>query len=111
MRVALVTPMYWPVANTGSTQVMQELAEGLAATGHDCTVYCCNGLTGASWVMPFVGGAIRTLHEDHNGVHISRLKMMWPDRESIKKIPIQRFILQTGDYGMRSLASRIKSGS
>jgi len=65
MRILFINQCYWP-DHASSAQHLTDLAEGLAARGHDVTVLCSRN--------PYVGGAaVFPSHEHHEGVLIHRV--------------------------------------
>lgn len=65
MRILFINQCYWP-DHASSAQHLTDLAEGLAARGHDVTVLCSR--------HPYVGGgAVFPRHERRQGVLIHRV--------------------------------------
>jgi len=65
MRILFINQCYWP-DHASSAQHLADLAEGLAARGHDITVLCSRN--------PYVGGgSVFPRHEQHKGVLIHRV--------------------------------------
>ncbi len=52
-KIAFITPFYLPVKLSGSGRLVQNIAEGLAEKGFDCTVITADGWTTRSWYLPF----------------------------------------------------------
>jgi glycosyltransferase involved in cell wall biosynthesis len=65
MRILFINQCYWP-DHASTAQHLTDLAEGLAARGHDITVLCSRN--------PYVGGgSVFPGHEHHKGVLIHRV--------------------------------------
>jgi glycosyltransferase involved in cell wall biosynthesis len=64
-RVLLINQYYWP-DHASTAQHLTDLAEALAARGHECHVLCSRGGYRA-------GQKARPADEEHQGVHIHRL--------------------------------------
>lgn len=64
-RLLFINQYYWP-DHASTAQHLTDLAESLAAEGHECHVLCGQGSYGA-------GGARPPRVEVHNGVHIHRV--------------------------------------
>jgi colanic acid biosynthesis glycosyl transferase WcaI len=74
MRILFINQCYWP-DHASSAQHLTDLAEGLAARGHDVTVLCSRN--------PYVGGgAVFPRHEHHKGVLIHRVATLGYGKKS-----------------------------
>jgi colanic acid biosynthesis glycosyl transferase WcaI len=74
MRILFINQCYWP-DHASSAQHLTDLAEGLAARGHDITVLCSRN--------PYVeGGSVFPRHEQHEGVLIHRVATLGYGKKS-----------------------------
>ncbi|MBI5104892.1 MAG: glycosyltransferase family 4 protein [Solirubrobacterales bacterium] len=76
MRVALVSPVFWPEVRRGTERVARDLADGLLRRGHEPRLVTTHpgarvaravedGLPVERWPRPLEGRLQRRLHEDH----------------------------------------------
>jgi colanic acid biosynthesis glycosyl transferase WcaI len=74
MKILFINQCYWP-DHASSAQHLTDLAEGLAARGHDITVLCSRN--------PYVGGgAVFPQHEHRQGVLIHRVATLGYGKKS-----------------------------
>ncbi|MCL5282050.1 MAG: glycosyltransferase family 4 protein [Planctomycetes bacterium] len=74
MRILFINQCYWP-DHASSAQHLTDLAEGLAARGHEITVLCSRNPYGG-------GGAVFPGHEHHQGVRIHRVATLGYGKKS-----------------------------
>jgi len=75
-KIGFITPFYLPVKLSGSGRLVQEIAEGLAEKGFDCTVITADGWTTRSWYLPF-WQRLQAKQDEFKRVKVERLKCGW----------------------------------